>query len=431
MAWNPFGVMFELSATGSNVKRISATKFTVTIKASWESYYSGAVTNYGMTASSGGGSANLNTFGNYAERGSGSFTGTYSISGNGSATKSIAVKFRNYNNDNGDSATTTVTFNVTVPAWVSYTITYNANGGTGAPNSQTKWKDQSLVLSSTKPVKKGYTFKGWSLTQNGSKYYDAGGTCGKNENLTLWAVWQENALTVNYYSNYATSSFSGALNAVGSDKNVIVKTSEYLYDNDYSTYGLGNYSSSSGSIYLKRTGYNPTGYWGTTPSGGTLINEDDISFTSGQKLAQAFGKNLENGNATINVYAQWQLKTYTITYNKNSQTDSVDNMPSNQTKNHFTSIKLSENVPTRTNHNFFGWSTSPVGGAIYQPGSTYSAESNVTLYAVWELSASQITVYDEEGNPHNGTCFFYDDTGALHYAIITIYDEDGNPHSVI
>ena len=148
--WTPFGVALDITATGGTVTRTSATKFTVKINASWETYYSGAATMYGMTASSGGSSVTLKTFSNTsASSGSGSFTGTYSISGNGSATKTITVTFRNFNDDNGDSATKNVSFNVTVPAWTSYTITYNANGGSGAPGSQTKWKDQPLTLSST------------------------------------------------------------------------------------------------------------------------------------------------------------------------------------------------------------------------------------------------------------------------------------------
>jgi uncharacterized repeat protein (TIGR02543 family) len=312
--------MFELTATGSNVTRTSATQFTVKINVSWETYYSGAQTNYGMTASSGGGSVTLNKFGTYASNGSGSFPGVYSISGNGSATKEIAVTFKNFNNDNGDSATTTVKFNVDVPAWTSYTISYNANGGSGAPSKQTKWKDQTLTLSSTKPTRTGYTFKGWALSKadadNGTWYYQAGGTCGKNENLTLYAVWEEHKLTINYYSNYATSSFADALNAVGSDKNVKVWTYDFYYDNDYSTYGLANYSNSTGSVYMTRIGHTGTGYWGTSTNGGTLIGEN-TGFVTGQALAEAVGKSLKTGNASINLYAQWRTNVLTIKYDVN------------------------------------------------------------------------------------------------------------------
>ena len=54
--WTPFGVALNITATGGSVVRKSATQYTVQINASWETHYSGAKTNYGMTASSGGGS---------------------------------------------------------------------------------------------------------------------------------------------------------------------------------------------------------------------------------------------------------------------------------------------------------------------------------------------------------------------------------------
>lgn len=200
--WTPFDVALDITATGGTVTRTSATKYTVKINASWETYYSGALTNYGMTASSGGGSVNLNTFGVKASKGSGSFTGTYSISGNGSATKTITVTFKNYNNDNGKSATKAVSFNVTVPAWTSYKITYNANGGSGAPGAQTKWKDQTLTLSSTKPIRSGYSFLGWSTSSSAtSATYAAGASYKANAAATLYAVWKANTYTVTYNAN--------------------------------------------------------------------------------------------------------------------------------------------------------------------------------------------------------------------------------------
>lgn len=353
MAWNPFGVMFELTASGSNVVRTSATQFTVKVTAHWETYYEGAQTNYGMTASSGGGSVNLNTFGTKSSSGTGSFTGTYSISGNGSATKTITVTFKNFNNDNGDSATTTVSFNVTVPAWTSYTVSYNANGGSGAPAKQTKWKDQTLTLSSTKPTRTGYTFKGWALTKanadNGTWYYQAGGTCGKNENLTLYATWEEHALTVNYYSNYATyAAFKGTEVAVSASTNVLVHSQLFYYDNAYSS-GLANVQNVD-YIYLSRTGYAPTGYWGTSTEGGTLVNHN-ASFTTGQALAQAFGKSLVNGNASVNVYAQWQENSYTLSYDSNGGFGEM----SPQTIEWGATFNLSNNTFTREGYKFLGW----------------------------------------------------------------------------
>lgn len=203
--WNPFGVALDLTATAGTVKRISATQFTVVVNASWEPYYSGNKTNYGMEVTSGGKTIYIPKYdGDNNSSGSGSLTGTYSISGNGAQTKSISVVFRNYKTGPDSSASKTITLSVSVPAWTSYTVKYNANGGTGAPAAQTKWHGQNLTLSSTKPTRTGYSFKGWSLTQGGSVYYTAGATCGKNENLTLYAVWEANTYTVSYNANGGT-----------------------------------------------------------------------------------------------------------------------------------------------------------------------------------------------------------------------------------
>ena len=84
----------------------------------------------------------------------------------------------------------------------SYKITFNANGGSGAPSSQTKWYGESLTLSSTKPTKTGYTFKGWSTSSSAtSATWSAGGKYTKNESNTLYAVWQANTYTIKYNAN--------------------------------------------------------------------------------------------------------------------------------------------------------------------------------------------------------------------------------------
>ena len=289
--WNPFGVALDITATPGTVTRKSATQFTVVINASWETYYNGANTNYAMSATSGGVTKTITAYdGKTHSSGSASFTGTYSISGNGAQTKTITVTFKNFKNDSSSSASKNVTFDVSVPAWTSYTVTYNANGGTGAPGKQTKWKDQTLTLSSTKPTRTGYSFQGWALSKAnadaGTVYYQAGGSCGKNENLTLYAVWKANTYSVNYNAN-----------------------------------------------------------------GGTGAPATDT-------------------------------KIYGIT------------------------LSLSITKPTRTNYNFLGWATSATATtAQYSAGGNYTANSAVTLYAVWELAyvkprITKFNVYrgDEDGN---------------------------------
>ena len=100
-----------------------------------------------------------------------------------------------------DYATTTVT--VPAVARPTYTVSYNANGGTGAPASQTKQHDITLTLSSTQPTRSGYKFAGWgtSATDTGVKYA-AGGQYTGNASITLYAIWSNVAkLTINYNAN--------------------------------------------------------------------------------------------------------------------------------------------------------------------------------------------------------------------------------------
>lgn len=90
---------------------------------------------------------------------------------------------------------------------ISVTLSYNANGGSGAPASQTKVYDTSLKLQTGIPTRTGYTFKGWATTQAranaGTVDYSAGGTYSANStsNITLWAAWSPNPYAVTYNAN--------------------------------------------------------------------------------------------------------------------------------------------------------------------------------------------------------------------------------------
>lgn len=288
--WNPFGVALNITATGSSVTRKSATQFTVKISASWKTYWGNAQTKYGMTASSGGNSIVLKTFSNTAaSSGSGSFIGTYSINGNGSATKTITVTFRNFNDDNGESATKSVSFTVTVPAWISYKVSYNANGGTGAPSSQTKWKDQILTLSSTKPTRNGYTFAGWGTSSTDTSVdYKAGESYDSNASITLYAIWTPWTYKITYNANGGTGAPSAQIKKHGESINL------------------------SGTIPT-RTNYKFKG-WGTSS------NSSTASYAAGAKYT---------ANVSITLYAVWELaytkpKIKSLSVNRyNTDTDSI------------------------------------------------------------------------------------------------------------
>lgn len=79
---------------------------------------------------------------------------------------------------------------VDVPPKPSHTVSYNANGGSGAPGRQTKWWGDVLTLSSTRPTRANHTFLGWATSANGAVAYQPGGRYGADNNVTLYAVWK-------------------------------------------------------------------------------------------------------------------------------------------------------------------------------------------------------------------------------------------------
>lgn len=80
----------------------------------------------------------------------------------------------------------------------TYTLTYDANGGTGAPAPQTKANTKAtsctFTVSDTVPTREGYTFLCWADTA-GARYTagDPVTLTDSNPSLILYAVWQQNA----------------------------------------------------------------------------------------------------------------------------------------------------------------------------------------------------------------------------------------------
>ena len=82
---------------------------------------------------------------------------------------------------------------ISVPPKPSHTVSYNANGGSGAPGSQTKWWGEVLTLSGTRPTRANHTFLGWATSANGAVVYQPGGRFGSDNDTTLYAKWKLNA----------------------------------------------------------------------------------------------------------------------------------------------------------------------------------------------------------------------------------------------
>ena len=257
----------------------------------------------------------------------------------------------------------------------SYTITYNANGGSGAPAAQTKDHGSSITLSSTKPTRTGYTFKNWNTEQDGSgTSYSAGSSYATDEDVTLYAQWTINTYTVSYNANGG----SGAPTA------------------QTKTYGV---SLTLSNTKPTRTGYTFQG-WGTSASDTTTDYAPGASYTA---------------NSAITLYAIWNINTYQITYNANGGTGA----PSAQTKTYGVNLTLSSTKPTRSNttasgykitfnandgvcttasltatnttsYTFKAWNTVSGGtGTEYDPGESYKENAAATLYAQWNATTTK------------------------------------------
>ena len=221
-----------------------------------------------------------------------------------------------------------------------YTVSYNANGGSGAPADQTKTYGVNLTLSSTKPTRTGYTFSKWNTKADGTGInYNSGAAYTGNANLTLYAVWTPNKYTVKYDAN-------GGSGAPG---------------NQTKTYGV--------ALTLSSTKPTRTGY--TFSKWNTKADGTGTNYNSGAKYT---------GNANLTLYAIWTPITYTVTYNANGGSGA----PGNQTKTYGVNLTLSSTKPTRTGYTFVKWNTKADGtGTNYNSGAKYTSNANLTLYAVW------------------------------------------------
>ena len=86
---------------------------------------------------------------------------------------------------------------------VNHTITYDANGGENAPESQTKEYGEDLILSSQIPTRESFNFVKWNTNAQGTgDSYSPGGTYKKEADATMYAIWSEhNTYTITFDGN--------------------------------------------------------------------------------------------------------------------------------------------------------------------------------------------------------------------------------------
>lgn len=94
------------------------------------------------------------------------------------------------------------------PAPTTYTVNFDANGGSGSVSSQTAYSGSSITLPGAAGLTyTGYIFVSWNTAPNGSgTSYNAGSSYTVSANATLYAIWQTPPLSAVFTAVDASSS---------------------------------------------------------------------------------------------------------------------------------------------------------------------------------------------------------------------------------
>lgn len=114
--------------------------------------------------------------------------------------------------------TKTATYNVTVNTPVDYTITYDANGGTGTVPTSTVGHGSVSLPSSAALTNSGYVLDGWGdddHRNNTTAQYALGASYMLSADITLYAHWSQ-TYTVSFNGNGGTGTMTDVPNQLGS-----------------------------------------------------------------------------------------------------------------------------------------------------------------------------------------------------------------------
>ena len=351
-------------ADSASVKDIGAADETVTLFAQWK------IRTYTISFYSNGGAGSMND--QVAERGS-------AVKLNANTFKRDNYMFAGWNTKQDGTGTNyadrTLVKDIAVAGgkitlyaqWKlqTYIIRYDANGGSGKMDDQTLNRGEASSLSENKFSRDDFDFTGWNTKSDGTgkSYSDkehVKDLASAGENVTLYAQWS----SMTYKIRYDANGGSGAMNDQSVARGASVKLAANLFS---------------------RENYYFTG-WNTREDG-----------SGDNYAADASVKNLASAGETVTLYAQWKIQTYTIHYDANGGSGTMED----QTMNRGESETLKPNGFTREDHYFTGWNTKPDGtGVSYDNEAEVSnlAASGVTatLYAQWKKETYTVR-YDANG----------------------------------
>lgn len=235
----------------------------------------------------------------------------------------------------------------------TYKVTFNANGGSGAPAPQTKEYGYAIKLSTDTPSRTGYTFVGWGTSSDDTSVnYYPGDLFGMDEDTTLYAIWQINTYTVKYNANGG----SGAPDA------------------QVKTHGVDLTLSSKKPT---KSGYDFAG-WATSASG-------SVAYAAGAKYT---------ANKSVTLYAVYTIKKYKVAFNASENGGTPD---TEKTVNHESKIGTFPADPKKPFYKFVGWFTSPTGGTRISESQVITAD--VTYYAQFKIDATVKIISEGVKNP--------------------------------
>lgn len=320
-------------------------------------------------------------------------------------------------------------------ARTSFTIRYDANGGSNAPSSQTKSKGSSIALSSSVPQNGDHVFMGWACGNDG-KTYSASSSFTVDADVTLYAVWGHTCETCNgagSISSTNTCSNCSGKGTISTPASTWVSCSScngkgkitVSYTGVCSSCGgwggrvlcncsCGNawWADQAGSRKCSRCGKIVQGTRYTTcsncngsgtekktqsstctacnGSGGRYVSS---SHTSTCSSCNGTGKKTVTTTCSV-CNGNKQIKEYTTSYSITLYNGGIVFGSASVIQNN--PYKL--NVPTKSGYEFVGWFDAASGGTQYtnEAGvsfSVWNSTSGKNLYAHWRLKYYSIT-YD-------------------------------------
>ena len=328
----PSGKQFKgwsLSTDGAIVTKVDMTE-NKTVYAIWEDI---PVVTYTLTFNANGGSGTMTPIAD--------LTGEYTLPSNGFTAPS-GKQFKGWSlTTDGETVTkVNMTENRTVYAiWedipvVTYTLTFDANGGTGTMAAKTGLTGEYTLPANGFTAPSGKQFKGWSLTTAGAIVTKVDMT----ENRTVYAIWEPIPVTT-YTVSFNANGGSGTM------ADVTGVTSNY-------TLPANGFTAPAGQQFKG---------WATSASG-AVITGTSITVS-----------------ADTTLYAIWEpipVTEYTISFNING---GIGTIPSQTTSGQ----KLSS-LPIATHsgsYTFAGWYTAASGGT--QITTAYEFSADTTVYAHW------------------------------------------------